>query len=220
MSAFGSIPLNTEYNNGVSFSGGGILTDYHKFIYDAMPYGWIIRHASQTSSFRTHSQSKGGARRFTSGATSGNAAGMIRTILGYGSDGNPWFECRIATVESTSVTYYAGLRDSGTAYSSASDKYMMFRSTSGGVWTAICANGAGSESTTTLTDSPVVGTLVTLSIKMTSTTSATFYINGVSRGTLSSNLPSVSLSPCIEVITSAAATKSVDICYISTWQDE
>ena len=220
MSAFGSISSNTQYNNGVAYSGGGILTDYHKFIYDAMPDGWITRHAGQTSSFRTHSQSRGGARRFTSGSTSGNAAGMIKTILGYGSNGNPWFECRIATVDSTSVTYYAGLRDSGTAYSSASDKYLMFKSTSGGVWTAICANGAGSESSTTLTDSPVVGTLVTLTIKMTSTTSARFYINGVSRGTLASNLPTASLSPCIEVITNTSSTKSIDICYISAWQDE
>jgi hypothetical protein len=56
-------------------------------------------------------------------------------------------------------------------------------------------------------------------VEWTSDTALEWFIDGVSQGTVSSNVPTVGLQPTIEVFTEENAAHYIDIYYFKIWQD-
>ena len=83
MATLGSVSSTSTIYNGVGFPGYNYTTIYHKFIHNATPTGWNNRAGGQSSSFRTHSQSKCAAIRYATSTSSGTAAGLILGFMSF-----------------------------------------------------------------------------------------------------------------------------------------
>ena len=154
--------------------------------------------------------------RMTTGAVITNEESLDwNDVCQFANTKRPSFECRLQLEQVTVLEVYVGFME---ASGGSDDDYITigFDAYSQNTW-FLSASSAG----TATTDMGAVADTneVKLRFEFTSDTALEWFIDDVSQGTVSSNVPTVQLQPVIMIKTQEAAVHYVDIDYVKIWQD-
>ena len=157
-----------------------------------------------------------GWQRLTTGSTATNEESLDwNDICPFINTQQPALEVRIQLEQITDMEVDIGLIE---ASGGSDDDYILFKfdASAGANWNLEASNAgtsssdAGSAATTSQT---------TLRFEFTSDTELEWFIDDVSQGTITSNVPTIQLQPVVAVRTEAAAAHYIDIDFMKIWQD-
>jgi hypothetical protein len=185
--------------------------------YDEFWSGQAAEWATRITTGSTAAQSKdNGWIRMTTGAVlNDEESADWGDVCPFASTKRPTWECRIQLEQITNLEFYIGFIE---ASGGSDDDYLWFGFDAYSQNTWFCeASTAGA----TTTDMGAIADTneVELRFIFTSDTAIEWFIDGVSQGVITSNIPTVQLQPVRRVITQEAAAHFVGIDFVKIWQD-
>lgn len=157
-----------------------------------------------------------GWMRLTTGASATNEESLDwNDLVRFTSTKRPSFKCRIDLEQVTDIEVDVGLMESAGV---GTDDYILikFDASAANTWSLVASAGGA---TTSDTGAVASTDEVELEFRFTSDTALEWFIDGVSQGTVTSNVPTVGLQPVIAVRTEADAAHYIDVDYVKLWQD-
>ena len=171
---------------------------------------------SQTGTSGTAYNADGGFLSTATAATSGQSAGWTGVGGQYlQTQGGGWVTCRFRTGASVaSVRYWIGMSSGNPDASDDPAVHMAafrFSTTTDSFWTMVTNDGGVTPTTSASTTGIAADTAYQFDIDLTSSSQAVFYINGVSAGTLTTDLPGSTtyIDPIMHAITKENVAKSI-----------
>jgi len=185
--------------------------------YDEFWTGAAGEWATRVTTGSVAAQSKGnGWIRLTTGATNTNEESLDwDDVCPFVNTKRPTFECRFQLEQVTDVEFLAGFIE---ASGGADDDYILLS------FDAYTQNTVYLDVSSGGTNTTEMGAVLTtdeteLRFVYTSDTSLEWFVNGVSQGTVSTNVPTVQLQPIIGIKTQENVAHYIEFDYVKIWQD-
>lgn len=185
--------------------------------YDEMWNGIFAAWATDVTTGSTAPQARNnGWYRFTTGATTTNEESIDwDDIVTFINTTQPRFEIRLDLEEIDDTEVEVGLKESEGV---GTDDYIMISFDPSAQATWFCEASTGGSATTDQGSAADTNDVL-LSFEFTSDTAIEWFIDGVSQGTISSNVPTVALQPFIRIRTEADAAHYIEVDLVKLWQD-
>lgn len=157
-----------------------------------------------------------GTERLTTGGTTTNEESLDwNDILTFINTQRPVIEIRFKLEQITNIEAMLGFTESQAV---GDDDYIQF------IFDASVTNTWKLEASTGGAGTADVGAVADTSyhifrLEWTSDTALEWFIDGASQGTVSANVPTVALQPCLKVLTEQDVAHYIEIDYVKIWQD-
>jgi hypothetical protein len=201
VSAYQDVALDVSGN--ITHSDPKFLDEFWGFLNGS----WTLDDSTGSTSFPSKA---GGWVRLTTGATSGNARSYDQNdVCMFVNTKRPSFKIQVDLEQTTNLECAVGLTETGAGW--GNDYIKVYTSnTTGNDWTLEVSNGG---STSSDTGQAATTSETTIKVLFTSDTALEWYIDGVSQGTIATNVPTVALQLKFYVDTEEASAHYVDFDY-------
>lgn len=157
-----------------------------------------------------------GIQRLTTGATGTNEESLDwNDLTAFVNTLRPVLEVRFQLEQITNIEAQIGLTE---VSGGGGDDYLVFAfdASAANTWSLVAsAGGSATSDAGAIADTD----MHVFRLEWNSDTEAEWYIDGVSQGTVATNIPTVALQPLLAVWTEEAAAHYIDVDYVKFWQD-